>query len=398
MENLENSPIQEANEFPVSNSEELKRLKELVGKVDVRVVDLGKFGYVIHNNLNTIIAEAPWILKDFDDTGAKTSDDKEICKKRLLDLGISEEVIKYADKKSRIDFGERGVIYEPILDKIFLTLALENNSSDEEIKTLIDNARSELLKSKQFSNYPINEGIETIYKKTRYTSTLYPDTKNTLLTLKDYPSGMANNLVIFTYGDPEFQLTKTLPLLKETHEINQIWLTKSKKGDFLRELIKNNILKDLPIHYHYPETDKDIGIPFADPRWQTKLILFDDDPKQVKNFNEIANELGLSGLGTVRVRREGAKRSDKETEQHERTIEVATSGTPLDTELFQKAMMELQIRSLERSAIEVLKKFGPEAVRNVEFAMEIEAISNFRNMDPKEVVKTLNQKAGAFVD
>lgn len=398
MENIESLPTQETKEFPVSNSEEFKRLRELVGKADVNVIDLGEFGYVVHNNRNTIIAEAPWILVDFDDTGAKTSEDKETCKKRLIDLGISEEIIKHADKKSRIDFGERGVIYEPILDKIFLTLALENKVSDEQTKILIDEARSKLLNSKQFTDYPINEGVETIYRQTRYSSTLYPDTKDTLLTLKDYPSGVANNLVVFTYGDPEFQLSKTLPLLNETHEINQIWLTKSKKGNFLKELINKDVLKDLPIHYHYPETDKNVGIPFADPKWQIKLLLFDDDPDQVKNFNMIADELGLSGLGTARVRREGVKRADKKTEQHERTTDVTTTNTLLDTDLFQKAATELQARALERSAIEVFKKFGPEAIENPDFAMVIEAISNIRGLDTNEVVQKLNERAGSFID
>lgn len=398
MESTENAPVQEANEFPLSNSDELKRLKEIVGPLDVEIIDLGEYGYVIHNNHNIITAESPWILVDFDDTGAKTSEDKKTCKNRLLDLGISEDIIKYCDKKSRVDFGERGVIYEPILDKIFLTIALGNTNSEEETKALIDDARVKLLNSKKFSDYPINDGIDLIYRQTRYTSTLYPDTKDTLITLNDYPSGMANNLAIFTYGDPEFQLSKTLPLLKETHEINQIWLTKSKKGDFLKELINKNVFKDLPIHYHYPETDRDVGIPFADPKWQTKLLLFDDDPNQVKNFNKIADELGLLGLGTVRVRREGVKRSEKETEPHNRTMEVTASDTLLDTDLFQNAAMELQIRSLERSAIEILKKFGPEAMGNSDFAMHIEAISNVRGLDVKTVVTKLNEKAGSFIN
>ena len=76
MEETETLAIQESAEFPLSNQEELKRLRELVGKSEVEIIDLGEFGYVIHNNRNTIIAEAPWILLDFDDSTAETSKDK----------------------------------------------------------------------------------------------------------------------------------------------------------------------------------------------------------------------------------------------------------------------------------------------------------------------------------
>ena len=403
MEHVEGVPAEEVTEFPTSNKEELARLRELVSGMDVEIIDLGDFGYVINNKRLNVTAESPWILTDFDDTGAKTSEDKETCKKRLTDLGISEETIKYADKKARVNFGGRGMIYEPILDKIFLTLALENGLPDEQIKLLIDEARSKLLNSKQFFDYPINEAIETIYNETRYTSTLYHDTLDTLLTLKDYPSGMANNLVIFTYGDPVFQLTKVRQMLRrnETTQmdvVNQIWLAKSRKGDFFEALVEKNIFKDSDIHYHYPETERGIGIPFADPKWQTKILLFDDDPDQVGNFNRIADKMGIAGLGTARVRRQGVKRSGTETAPHERTTEIFTSDTLLDSELFHKAMTELQVRALERSVVEVFRKFGPEAVRNGDLANEVEAISIFRGSNFNTVVRKLNQKAGSFVD
>ena len=70
--NVEQStkPPAETDYFPRTPSAEFQNLKEIVGSRNVEVLPLGEVGYVVHNKEIPLIAEAPWILMDFDSKNA----------------------------------------------------------------------------------------------------------------------------------------------------------------------------------------------------------------------------------------------------------------------------------------------------------------------------------------
>ncbi|HLE48525.1 MAG TPA: hypothetical protein VI819_00620 [Patescibacteria group bacterium] len=380
-------------QFPTDNDRELNRVREILRSRDVEVIPVGELGYVIHDKKVPYVAEAPVMCLDFDDTAATTTADKKNCKDRLLDLGIPDDLVAYCDQISRVDFGDRGKIYEPELDQRLLSMVLAEGSTSlsPELKIKLDVARDRMLETRDLEQYPINETVKQIYQETRYHSTLYPDTTETILRLKA-GEVRPSNMVIFTYGDPEFQLTKVLPLIDAKVGLNQVWLTKGRKGDFFKKMIEGNTLQGVPLKYTYDETERGMGVKFAD--WRVLVILFDDDPSQVANFNKIANEEGILGLATVRVRREGVKRSDKDTELGRRAAELKMSDTYLDSALYEKAVELLMAVQVEDFLVEQVMKIGQDALSDVRYPDLLAEIAHIRDQSPEEAQMALLNRAG----
>ncbi len=385
----------EAEYFPHTKELEIQKLKETLKGTEARVIPIGDSGYIIQIDTQKIIAEAPWILTDYDDTGAKTSEDKRECKRRLGEIGVLPDVIKYCDTEARVNFGEKGKIYEPELDKRFLTIALteiKNGNLDlNVIQEKIDSAREQMLSSKDIQSFDVDVDIENIYKETRYTSTLYPDTISTLKSIKAIGGVADANLAVFTYGDPQFQLEKVLPLI-QGELVNQVWLTKTQKGMFLEDLVKEGPFKDIEMDYAYPETPRGVGIDFA--KWNIHVILFDDDPKQIANFNQSSTKLELENLSVFRVRRNNVKTTSTETIPQTSVGEIQMSDTILDTGLFTEALVEIYVRTVEKQVVENIKRAGN--LNNI-YQKDldlIQLVGGFRGEGIIDTQNRLAQKAG----
>lgn len=304
--------------------------------------------------------------------------------------------VKLCDRLSRVDFGLDGEIYEPELEQRLVTLVLatiQTGGQDEGVlQQRLAEARSSMVLGRALASYPIDPRVRELYQRTRYTSTLYPDTVGTLHRLRG-GTQRPTNMAILTYGDPVFQLAKTARLLA-TQEggINQIWLTRVRKGDFFRNLLQVNPFRLLPLKYVYPETDRGAGINFQD--WRIMVTLFDDDPRQVESFNSIAAKEKIAGLGVVRVRRAGVKRSDKPILVGHRAAEVIPSDTLLDTDIFQGAIDELSARLIEDFLIEMVNTHGVMALRDNQAPNLIAAIASCRSIDERSARDQFLQKAG----
>jgi hypothetical protein len=389
-------PQVEADYFPRNGSTELQHLKELVGTQDVTILPLKNVGYIVHNNKLPLIAEAPWVLMDFDDTGAQTTKDKAECKRRLEINGFDSEVIQYCDKRSRVYLGDEEQTYEPELEmrlfaaagtlkkdgKVFLT---------PEVKETIEKTRKELLEKKNLEKFQVPSEIQDIYDSTRFTSTLYPDTIDTLKKLRSVNPQLPfpANIGILTYGDPSFQLAKTQQLLK-AGVINDILVTRVQKGNYFEELVNENPFKKLSLQYKFPETPRGVGIQFKD--WSVMIELFDDDPSQVKNFNGITKKLGLTALGVTRVRRQGIKRAEKDIDTGRFVTEIHTEDSYLDTNLYVAAHAEFQNRVIEDNIVKEAKVRGNLPLHQIRPILAV--IAERRGISLQEEMDVLSKKIG----
>jgi hypothetical protein len=266
-----------------------------------------------------------------------------------------------------------------------LTRAIEmaKAGTDEgAIKLALADMRKEIVINGALKEHAVAENVQGIYDETRYTSTLYPDVAETLTRLRggeDRPT----NVALLTYGDPQFQLRKTLSLIDDNEALGSIFLTKVKKGDFFQSLLDDNPFADMPLQYTYPETERGVGINFRD--WRVMVTLFDDDPSQVASFNKFAEEQGVPGLGVVRVRRQGAKRSDRDLDIPRGSAEMRPSDTYLDAEIFEEALSRLEAIQLEDFILEELKVNHPQALLdNPEVQGLIRAIAERRGQTFEE--------------
>ncbi|HSD98211.1 MAG TPA: hypothetical protein VLB73_00755 [Patescibacteria group bacterium] len=374
----------EALKFPPSGNAELRHLREIVATKEATITPVGNLGYLVQNRKAPYVAEAPLILLDWDDTGAQTAQDKKRCFQELEGLGISKEIIKFCDKFSRVDMGERGdheLMYEPELEMRLFSAALLDRKDGkvdltDDVRRHLEAVKEKMIETESTDEIPLDPEIRDIYQQTRYTSTLFPDTSDAIEKLKQIP-GVPVNVALLTYGDPAFQLEKSMPLL-DGDKVSQIFLTIAPKGKFFQEVLRQNPYRNISLTYRFADTPRDIGVDFTN--WQVPVILFDDDPKQVASFNSIAEREGLTGLAVVRVRRPGGKYAEKEADLSHFTPEQISSSY-LDVENLVDAMGEVTDRMFEHYLIQAVVHGGPDALSVPDVAQVVAALAEDRNTD-----------------
>lgn len=372
----------EALKFPPSGNAELRHLREIVATKEATITPVGNLGYLVQNRKAPYVAEAPLILLDWDDTGAQTAQDKKRCFQELEGLGISKEIIKFCDKFSRVDMGEHGdheLMYEPELEMRLFTAALLDRKDGtvdltDEVKRHLELVKERMITTESTDEIPLDPEIRDIYQRTRYTSTLFPDTSDAIEKLKQIP-GVPVNVALLTYGDPAFQLEKSMPLL-DGDKVSQIFLTIAPKGKFFQEVLHQNPYRNIPLTYRFPDTPRGVGVDFT----SVPVILFDDDPKQVASFNSIAEREGLTGLAVVRVRRPGGKYAEKEADLSHFTSEQL-SNSYLDVENLLDAMGEITDRMFEHYLAEAVQHGGTDAFNVPDVAQVVAALAEDRNTD-----------------
>lgn len=82
LETTLNQPSEVRN-FPWGEAEEQRRLLEILNGLNTELTPIPGAGYIVHNREQELMAEAPWVLLDFDDTAARTTQDKENCHEEL---------------------------------------------------------------------------------------------------------------------------------------------------------------------------------------------------------------------------------------------------------------------------------------------------------------------------
>ena len=169
-------------------------------------------------------------------------------------------------------------------------------------------------------------------------------------------------------------------------------MTRVRKGDYFEELITTNPFKELPMQYTYDETPRNVGIHFKD--WHIMVQLFDDDPSQVDSFNEASKRLGLSALGVTRVRREGVKRAEKDTNIDRLVGEIKPTDSYVDTDLFMAIEGELRARIIEDYFVEQIGLHG--APTMYEMVPIIESLAQQRGITPAEQVAKFTKRGVHF--
>lgn len=371
---------------------ELNRIAERAG-FEVTIIPIVEngvgLGYAVFADDETaqrgIVAEAPWVSVDADDTQIKYSINKKLCWRELKEnLGISSNIIQKCDKLARFEFfKDHGEVYEPELDMRLLTRAREmmgNEVPEEEIIEELEEYLQDLL-DEYSSMKELKEGVEVneqvgeIFGRTRFEVELYPDTEEVLRTMRERGGATYANVFTLTYGDGPFQFEKTLPMLKEGL-VQGIFLTKAKKGPFIRQLIKQNPFKELALSYRFK---KDEGQGVKPAEWMIPMIVMDDDPNQVESINNIAKEMEIPILAVFRQRSADHKRFEFETPQGEQVVELGRDENNMLTESVAALQEHLYAVAIEKVIVwnfeKWLEKLESEAMeRAISTGEDVEAV------------------------
>jgi len=221
-------PLQEPRQFPPSGRAELTHLKEISAGREVDIIPVGDLGYLVNNRKVPYVAESPLLLLDWDETAAPTTEDKKRCFKELEQLGVSKSIISFCDQFSRVNVGHDEVMYEPELEmRLFSQAFLDRKDGavdlTEEVKQHLESLKARVLDTGRIDDIPIAPEVLDIYKRTRYASTLFPDVPDAIRKLREIP-GAAPNIALLTWGDPAFQLKKSMQLF-DTGDVSQIFLS-----------------------------------------------------------------------------------------------------------------------------------------------------------------------------
>lgn len=302
----------------------IEKNKEIIG--DFNLVSVGESGFVLQNEMMKPQKENDWVFFDYDDTLAAYTDVKikrqnlyaDYLQKELkvnISLEDIKKILEITDKFCRWEsnLGE-GKHYHVAANMISLSWATDQLNTNKKnidetitkIQTTLDRIKDQLKGSQKgeegdpfyFKNnklilcgkVPWSSKIENIFQETVINPPLFKETVNVIKEIKK-PENYEFNTGIFTYGDPYFQFLKIVNFLKENPDlsINQIWLTKKPKGQFVEDLIKAQLG---PIEQHKPV-----------------MVIFDDDPKELKGLsklNELESKSGFE-LVTIRSKQSGIK-------------------------------------------------------------------------------------------
>lgn len=169
---------------------------------------------------------------------------------------------------------------------------------------------------------------------------------------------MAINL--FTYGTPPEQLVKSLNLLKNNSDlhdtIDQIWITKVPKDEFMKTVIKTGALKDLARRYRDGQ-ERGGGDIFGSH--SHVIVGLDDSLQSVNSQSNIASTLQETGaeLTLVRVRQQGAKDADKDWKERGEHEEIDLRKNPGTGQEIAAYVLELAKRRLAGRSERVARRF-----------------------------------------
>jgi methionine salvage enolase-phosphatase E1 len=256
-------------------------LTEILPQAELKLIEIPE-GTILLNGSSPIDPYSPTLLLDLDDCAsayhqARVNRDQKI---RSLFPENNQEKIKECDSLSRLSCaGEK--VYSVLMHILLLSELLENPQLD------LEQAAREIIK-KDILNKPgdfsglINSQIAQIFRETTYQPPIYDD----IVQLIQYLETARNqgkktpNLMLFTYGEEEFQALKSFAIawLKGNFSlaIQGFLFPRQDKGDFMATLLEQKILP------------------------QGEYILIDDSQRHVDNCRK-------NGLEAVLISRPGTK-------------------------------------------------------------------------------------------
>lgn len=324
----------------------IEKHKELLGPTEI--ISLGEAGLILKRETNQSAPAKDWLLLDYDDTLAAST---EIKKERLrlyveylqnkLNLTetttqfLAENIIKLADEFARWENPSSNIkqyhlgahmmalswaseylinhAQQPS-EEVLAYLRTQLDSLKETIASTPDKQtaaeklappfyfKADKLISK--NKRPWLAEIENIFQQTSFNPPLYQEPLASIKSAETPSDNQLQNLVIFTYGEPYFQLSKVIKLLEQNPDLQvaQIWLTQTSKGKFVQAIWQKGQVSEAQLD-------------------QVKtLTLVDDDPKQLKDFADcnayMETQAQHPQLIAIRSKRPGTKTAQKDWPTH----------------------------------------------------------------------------------
>lgn len=332
----------------------LAEYTDVIGE-DVELVSLGEAGYMIKIGKRPPSKFGDWVLYDLDDTMLGYSEAKTVRQqhyetyltnsKIALSPANAKSLLDITDKLARWDENGRETYHIDTHISVLAKLTeMIGNTPEADRESLVASLEDEIGQS--INNRPTTtpdslpfyftaDGVETkdeapgadredgIYN-TVFDAMIrpekYQDVIGTSVKIGEESRGepYAVNQGFLTYGKPDFQLRKTLELLRTEYEngnempISTIFLSSVAKGKFLEELLK-----------HDPVTNPGIPADSAPAQFigeaARTILLVDDSPSEVESFLS-TDKAGFGevrpglGVAVVRYRHTGTKNFNKEWE------------------------------------------------------------------------------------
>lgn len=319
--------------------------QEVIGPLQIEHV--GDAGFIVQRTNHVPMAGNDWVLYDYDDTIAATTEAKNprltefVAYAQVqypdLDAETCEKLMKASDKFSRWEEQENsGRNYHIHTHVSVLDWALHRageiiaagTPADEvvaDIQSTLDRIQAGevrdddpfymRLEDRKFVTKgiaPRNTELEDIFSRTFAHPRLYDEVLESMRSLAGGPDSIhRTNVGIITYGEPHYQLRKLFTMLQDNPDlpISQILLTSVGKGDFIKRAIASSVEKKFPAEYVPASLDDDEGFGslgsggqlFSDAHHS--VIIFDDDPTQLENITSAAKEIkGSTGAHIITVR------------------------------------------------------------------------------------------------
>ncbi len=323
----------------------IEKSKELLGPINL--IPIGEAGFLLQREQLQSTPAKDWLLLDYDDTLAAST---EIKKERLklyteylqenLSLPtqavqlLAENILKLADEFARWEeqtstikqyhlgahmmalswaseylFHHAQQSSEEILAylttqlnllKQTLNLTPDNQAGKHELDLPFYFKAGKLISK---TKRPWLADIENIFQQTSLNPPLYQEPLASINSAET-TTNQLQNLVIFTYGEPYFQLSKVIKLLEQNPDlaIAQIWLTQTTKGKFVQELWKTGVAQATKLDQ------------------ARTLTLVDDDHKQLNGFVDCKAYMETQAphlqLIAIRSKRLGTKTVQKDWPTH----------------------------------------------------------------------------------
>lgn len=323
-----------------------------VERAEFDLESVGDSGFILRNKNATPESGVDWFLFDLDDTIMATTEAKKNRLEAYKDLikkdGIhitdedAEKIVNLTDEFSRWEEKNKpSKNYHPTAHITALGWATQKikesndpnfviNEIEETLKRIKEELTLEVdpkeddpfyfrredgkLVSRAF--FKNSKDIGRIFLDTMVKLNVYEETKDGIQSISQDAS-IATNVGLFTYGEPYYQLTKILELIKNNPDfiVNEIWLTKVPKGEFISTLL-NNFSEKMPAPLE---------------KESHAVVMLDDSPKELQSIdskkNQIKDESGAL-FRTVLSRRSGTKEESKLWDNNG-TREINFKNSPL---------------------------------------------------------------------
>ncbi|KXK12053.1 MAG: hypothetical protein UZ22_OP11002000170 [Microgenomates bacterium OLB23] len=294
--------------------------RDAIGNFEFKRV--GDAGFIVQRTNFPVAQGKDWILVDYDDTTAATTDAKVPRKEQYteylqgLDPRISTDtcalLIKITDEFSRwqehegagtqyhpnahvdaLDWAaqqlrnyiDAGIPQEVALSHISQTLRrIQNGTVEKDDPFYFNPDKKQLINN---GIRPRNLALEQIFNTTIADPRIYDEIIEAMHKLGTHPNDDPTNLGILTYGEPNYQFRKILRLLQQHPNlpVSQILLTQIPKGEFIKRVIDMEAGESGQLFGPDPHT----------------VILVDDDPKQLDNMVRMAKDLEAGGKTGARI-------------------------------------------------------------------------------------------------